>query len=125
MIRQRFLNIQTFTTLSGVTGTLNEHKVYKVSIDTTTHQSRLKKLYFQKPDGGTCDEKNGWFNLGVDAKLREILTKQIKQVILAETKIEDDQDAEDEWQKYHQCILSLQASDKRFKKIFKFQYFLI
>ena len=31
-IRQRFLIIQTFTTLSRVTGTLNERKVYKVSM---------------------------------------------------------------------------------------------
>ena len=31
-IRQRFLSIQTFTTLSRVTGTSNERKVYKVSM---------------------------------------------------------------------------------------------
>lgn len=42
-----------------------------------------------KPPGSTCDEKNGWYHSGLDAKLRDILTKEIKKVIQAETKLED------------------------------------
>ena len=33
--KQKFLRIQTSTTLARVTGTLNEHKVYKVSINSS------------------------------------------------------------------------------------------
>ncbi len=51
---------------------------------------------FQKPEHSSCDEKNGWYNAGLDAKLREILTKEIKKVILEEARLAelDDDDFE-------------------------------
>jgi len=58
-------------------------------------------LNLQKPADATCDEKNGWFNFGVDSKLREILTKEIKKVIMAETKVEEEeQDMEENWSEF-------------------------
>ena len=54
--------------------------------------TRLKFSHFQKPEGATCDEKNGWFNTGVDSKLRDILTKEIKKVIQEENALVESED---------------------------------
>ena len=56
-------------------------------------KTSLVLFRFQKPEGSTCDEKNGWFYPGLDAQLREVMTQEIKKVIFEEAELEDD-DAE-------------------------------